>query len=207
MNVHLKQLTVAAALLLAFGAQAQTAAAPSAAKKELIAKVLAFQQPGIESLARALVEQPASRLMQGAGAALQQVPQDKREAVAKAIEADVRKFVDEASAQTRDKAVQLAPTTIGTMLDEKFNEDELKQLVAWFESPVNKKYQQMGGEMQNALGQKLVAEMRTSIEGKLKALEQGVAKRLGLNPQPAPASPAAPTTAKPVTPSASAAKK
>lgn len=204
MKFHLKQLTVAAALLLTFGAQAQTAAAPSAAKKELIAKVLAFQQPGIESLARALVEQPAARMMQGAGAALQQVPADKREATAKAIEADVRKFVDEASALTRDKAVQLAPTTIGPMLDEKFNEDELKQLIAWFESPVNKKYQQMGGEMQNALGQKLVAEMRGAIEGRLKTLEQGVAKRLGLSPQPAPT---APTTAKPVTPSASAAKK
>lgn len=204
MKFHLKQLTVAAALLLAFGAQAQTAAAPSAAKKELIAKVLAFQQPGIESLARALVEQPAARMMQGAGAALQQVPADKREATAKAIEADVRKFVDEASAQTRDKAVQLAPTTIGPMLDEKFTEDELKQLVAWFESPVNKKYQQMGGDMQSALGQKLVAEMRSTVEAKLKTLEQGVAKRLGLSPQPAPA---APTTAKPVTPSASAAKK
>ncbi|TDP63012.1 DUF2059 domain-containing protein [Roseateles toxinivorans] len=204
MKFHLKQLTVAAALLLAFGAQAQTAAAPSAAKKELIAKVLAFQQPGIESLARALVEQPAARMMQGAGAALQQVPADKREATAKAIEADVRKFVDEASALTRDKAVQLAPTTIGPMLDEKFNEDELKQLIAWFESPVNKKYQQMGGEMQNALGQKLVAEMRGAIEGRLKTLEQGVAKRLGLSPQPAPT---APTTTKPVTPSTSAAKK
>lgn len=204
MKLHLKQLTVAAALLLTLGAQAQTAAAPSAAKKELIAKVLAFQQPGIESLARALVEQPAARMMQGAGAALQQVPVDKREATAKAIEADVRKFVDEASALTRDKAIQLAPTTIGPMLDEKFNEDELKQLIAWFESPVNKKYQQMGGEMQNALGQKLVAEMRGTIEGRLKTLEQGVAKRLGLNPQPAPT---APTTAKPVTPSASAAKK
>jgi hypothetical protein len=211
---QLKQLALATTLALAFGAQAQPAPAPAApaqvsspAKKELVAKVLGFQQPGIEAMARSLVEQPAARLMQGAGGALQQVPADKREATAKAIETDVRKFVDEAYAATRDKAVQLAPGTIGAMLDQNFSEDELKQLVAWFESPVNKKYQQLGGEMQKALGEKLVAEMRGNIEGRLKTLEQTTVKRLGITPQQggAPSAPP-PNAGKPATP-ASGAKK
>ena len=55
----------------------------------------------------------------------------------------------------RDRALKLAPSTIGAVLEEKFSEDELKQLVAWLESPVNKKYQQLGAEMQNAFAQKL----------------------------------------------------
>ena len=48
------------ALAYPFVANAQAPAA-TAAKKELIAKVLQLQQPGIEGLARTLVEQPVQR--------------------------------------------------------------------------------------------------------------------------------------------------
>lgn len=58
----------------------------------------------------------------------------------------------------RQQAVKLAPTTIGPLLEEKFNEDELKQPIAFMESPVNRKYLQMGNELQKALGEKLVAQ-------------------------------------------------
>ena len=62
-------------------AQPASGAAASAAKKELVQKVLKLQQPSVENLARNLVEQPAGQLMQAAGRALQtQVPADKREA-------------------------------------------------------------------------------------------------------------------------------
>ena len=122
------------------------------AKKDLVQKLLQLQQPGIEQLARGLVERPAARMMQEAGVVLQtQVPPEKREAIGKAIEADVKKYVDDATPLVRDRAIKLAPSTIGAMLEEKFTEDELKQIIAWFESPVNKKYQQVGAEMQQRL--------------------------------------------------------
>jgi len=56
--------------------------------------------------------------------------------------------------------------------------DELKQLITIIESPINRKYQALGGEMQKALAEKLVAELRPSIEPKLRALQQTVAGRL-----------------------------
>lgn len=166
-------------------AQASAPVASSPAKKELVAKVLLLQQPGMEALGRSLLQQPITKLMQGAGQALQQVPADKREATAKAIQADIKKFVDETSPMMRDRAVKLAPGTVGALLDEHFTEDELKQLVAWLESPVNKKYAQLGGEMQKALAEKLVAETRSTIEPRLKTLEQSVVKQLGITPKPA----------------------
>ena len=43
---------------------------------------------------------------------------------------------------------------------------------------MNRKFQQLAVEMQQGLGQKLVAETRTAIEPKLKALEQAIGKRL-----------------------------
>jgi hypothetical protein len=118
----------------------------SAAKKELVAKVLQLQQPGIEQAARALGERPAVQMMQQAGLVLQaRAAGDKREAVAKEIQVDVKKYLDETVPIVRERAIKIAPSTIGVLLEEKFNEDELKQLIAIIESPVNRKYAQMSG--------------------------------------------------------------
>lgn len=175
-------------------AQATAASAPAAssspAKKELIARVLQLQQPGLEAMSRAMLQQPLGQLMQGAGQALQQVPAEKREATAKAIEGEVKKFVDETAPLMRDRAIKLAPSTIGAILEERFSEDELRQLAAWLDSPVNKKYGQLGQEMQRALAEKLVADTRGTVEARLKTLEQSVMKQLGIAPKPATSAPA-----------------
>lgn len=159
-------LTIAVLCAAVTLAQAQT-------KKELVAKVLLLQQPMIENIARSIVERPAAQLMQAAGQALQtQVPPDKREAIGKSVEADVKKFVDEATPILRDRAIKLAPTTFGAALEEKFTDAELKQLIAWLESPVNKKFQQLGPDMQNNFVQKLAAEAAPLLDPKLQALQQ-----------------------------------
>ncbi len=179
------------ALLLAAGtlAQAQTAVPPS--KQALVDKLLKLQQPGIEQAARSIVERPAGQMMQEVGRLLQtQFPPEKREAIGKSIEADAKRYVDEAFPPVRDRALALAPSTLGATMADKFTEDELKQLVAWFESPVYKKFQQVSGEMQSAYMQKLVADARPIIEPKLQTLEQQVRTALG-----APAAGAAPAAA------------
>jgi len=208
----MKRLLVSALLASAVLAHAQTPTAPAAsaplpsspAKKELVQKLLVLQQPGIESIARNMVEQPAMRMFQAAGQALQQkVPAEKREAVGKSIEADIRKYVDESVPIVRERAIKLAPSTIGTMLEERFTEDELKQLVAWLESPVNKKYSQVGPEMQNGFMKKLVEESRPLVEPRLQALESKVRASLGV---PA-GEPAASAPAKAATPAKKPASK
>ena len=180
----MKRLILAALLASAACAHAQSASAPSSpAKKELVAKLLVLQQPGIEKLAAGMVEQPALQMMQAAGRALQQqVPPEKREAVGKGIETDIRKFVDDTVPLVRERAVKLAPSTLGATMEEKFSEDELKQLIAWLESPVNKKYAALGPEMQSSFTQKLVAESRPVVDPRLQALEAKVRASLGVPP-------------------------
>lgn len=171
----------AVALAAPLLAQAQAPSAPSSspAKKELVAKILKLQQPGVDNVARQLVEQPVAQMLQQVGPALQQrVAADRREAVARDIQADARKYAEDLGPTARDKASKLAPTVLGPILEEKFTEDELRQLITIIESPVNRKYQSLGVEMQRALGEKLVAEMRPLIEPKLRALQQTVAGRL-----------------------------
>lgn len=184
----MKKLAVVMAFLaLASGVQAES----TPAKKELVNKVLLLQQPAIEQAAQALVERPAAQMMQQAGMVLQsKVAADKREAVAKQIQADVKQYADEVVPLVRARSVSLAPSTVGALLDEKFTEDELKQLIAIIESPVNRKFLQMGGDMQKALLEKLIEQTQPTIEPKIKALELAISKHLGL---PAPSNAAAST--------------
>lgn len=187
----LKKSLMAAACCVAFAVQAQAPASPvtpsSPAKKDLVARILKQQQPGIENIARTLVEQPAIELMGNAASALPaRVAKDKQEAVAKEIQADVQKYLGEAVPLAQARAVKIAPASIGALLEEKFSEEELKQLAGIVESPVYTRFQRMGDEMQKALADKLVADTRATIEPKVRALEQTVAKRLGV-PLNAPA--------------------
>jgi hypothetical protein len=155
---------------------AQATASP--AKKELVQKVLTLQQPAIESLGTALATQTANQILQAAGQALAGVPADKREALAAELQAEARKFFEEIAPILRSGAVKSAPTSIGSALEEKLSEEELKTLVAWLESPVSKKFQQMSNELQQGLGAKLVNDTRAQIDPKLKALETVMRNKL-----------------------------
>ena len=174
---------IPAATLVLLAALPAQAAEPSPAKKELIAKVISLQQGGIDGIARSLVEQPAMALMQQAGMILQtRVAPEKREALAKEIQADVRKYVEEATPIVRERAQKAAPGVMGALLDERFTEDELKQLVAWLESPVVRRYQQMTPDIQKGMSEKLVADTRAAVESKLQALDRSISTRLGVQP-------------------------
>ena len=189
-----KKLVLALILALpVMAVQAQSTPAQSTpAKKALVARILKIQQPGIESLSRAMAERPAQNLMESASSVLpERVAADKREAVSKDIQADVKKYMDEAVPLVTSRAVKLAPTTIGPFLEEKFTEDELKQVAAFLESPAIAKYQKLSTDMQKVLLEKLLAETRGAIDPKVAALEQSLARRLGLAP-PAGAAPAGP---------------
>jgi len=175
----------------------------SPAKKELVAKLLQLQQPGVDAMSRMMAEQPVIQLMQQADNVLRsQIPPEKREATLTALKADAQKFLDEAVPVIRDRANKLVPSTVGTIMEEKFTEDELKQLIAWQESPVKKKYEQIGGEMQNALVPKLRAEVSPALDPKLQALQQ----KMGDTLRTAAGQSAAPAGAKPAKPAASGAK-
>ena len=179
-------------MVLASTASAQ-AAAGSNAKKELVAKVLQLQQANIDSMARSMLEQPAMQLMQQLNPVLaQRVPADKREALAREIEGDMRKYIDESLPLMRERAAKLAPSTIGTVLEEKMNETELKQVVAMLESPTVRKYQSLLGEMQRSFVEKLVAETRPQVQPKIQAMQQSISQRLAPYANAASAPPAAP---------------
>ena len=154
------------------------AQAGSEKKKELVNRLVQLQVPEIAS---ALVAQPAMSMLQQAGEVIRErIPADQRDAVGKRIQESTNKFVDETTPLVRERALKLAPSTLAAAIDQRFNEDELKQLLAWLESPLARKYQQVAPELQSAFVQKLVADARPVVDPKLKVLDQAIRSALGL---------------------------
>ena len=190
MNSRTTLLAMALALAAAISpAQAQT-------KKELAARVLKAQETGIEGVGRALAGQTSQRVLQAAGQGLQRMPADKREAAAQDVQAEVKKFYDEVEPMLRKRAIELAPATVGAAYEERFTEEELKQVLAWLESPVSKKFAQLDRELGASLAEKVVADSRPAVETRLKTLEAAISKRLGLSIAPAASGAAAGTKKK-----------
>jgi hypothetical protein len=191
-------------LIVALAAASLTAQAQSTpAKKELVNRILKIQQPGIEAMARDLAKQPASELLASAAEYLQsQVPADKRDAIAKGLQQDADKYMNDTYPLVRDRALKMAPSTVGALLEEKFSEEELKQAVAMMESPVYVKFQSLGGDMQRVLLAKLVPDLKPEVGPRLRVLDESIAKRLGVQssagaaPAPAPATAAKPPAKK-----------
>lgn len=154
-----------------------TAPVLAQSKKELVAKVVQLQQADAEGIARAIAAQALQPRLQAAGQAMGGVPADKREALGKEVQADLKKTAGEIETLLRDKAVKLAPSTFGPLLEENFTDDELRQTISWLESGAAKKFQQIGGVFQNALAKKLVDDTRSTVEPKLRALDENLKAR------------------------------
>ena len=186
-----KALLIAAALAATTLAQAQAPApapapapkpappASSAAKKELVAKILQAQKPGFEMTARRVVEQPAIQMLQQASQVIQQrLPAEKREPTFRELQADARKYVDDTFPQVRDQTIALSVSTVGPLLEQRMTESELRQVLAVYESAAFRKYQGLAGDMEKALMEQLAQQARPTVEANARALQQTMAKRL-----------------------------
>jgi uncharacterized protein len=185
--------SVGVSLLLSLTALASHAQSTTPAKKELIQRVLKLQQGGIERLATAMTEEPALLLADRASEIIAaKVPKERQETVAKEVQAELQKYLKDTVPLVRRSAQQLAPGTIGAVLESKFNEEELREIVAMLESPAYGKYQQLSGEMQQSLQAKLVSDTRATVEPRVQALEKTLGDRLTAATSAAAATPAKP---------------
>jgi uncharacterized membrane protein YheB (UPF0754 family) len=158
---------------------AVTSLSAHADKKELVQKILTSQQAALDDMSRSVAEQPARQLAGAARQILAQaVPEDKRDATAKQVDAEIKKYIEGATPIVRASATKLSQSVIGPMMEEKFTEDELKQLVTMLESPILKKYQSALPEMSNSLLEKVVADARQQVTPKLQTAEGNIRKIL-----------------------------
>lgn len=149
----------------------------SPAKKQLVDKVLKLQQTNVELLARSIAEVPAMQMGQQANAMLRRLPPEKQEEVGKGMQADLKKYLSETVPSVQARAVVLAPSSAGKVLEEQFTEAELQQLIDMLESPIHRKFSEQSNAMHRSLQEKLGADMKGTIEQNLKTLDQNWIKR------------------------------
>ena len=167
-------------------------AAPSAAKKALLDRLVTLQQPGLDDLARSLTLQPVQQMSAFAQQAIGRVPEDKREATITRVEGLFKQYADDVAPIAKERAAKLGQTALLPLLNERFSEDELRQLLVALENPAFKKYQAAMPDIGSALRMQVVNELRPLVEPKLKALEQNFSQALGVsaNGEPAASAPA-----------------
>lgn len=168
------QLALATALTTSLLAVPLSAFAQS--KKELVQKLMVTQQPLIDNAAQNLAEQPARQLVGSAKQVLSQaVAPEKREATAKQVDVEIKKYLDAAVPLFKASANKLSASSVAPALEEKFSEDELKQLITILDSAVLKKYQ---AALPDLIGssflEKVVLDVRPQLDPKLQTVQNNL---------------------------------
>jgi uncharacterized protein len=144
-----------------------------------VQKLISIQQASLESTAKGLAEAPARQLVAAAQPILAQgVAPEKREATAKLVDAEIKKYLDAAGPIVRASTIKMSQGAISSAIDEKFTEDELKQLVVMLDSPVLKKYQAVLPDLSKALVEQVVQDARPQVDPKLQATQEAIRKIL-----------------------------
>ena len=166
---------------------------------------MAAQDQALGNLARGVVELPARQLLAAVEPVVRsRVAADKRDATARQLQDAARKYVDDTLPAVRKHAQELGQTQLQAAIEEKYSEDELRQIVAFFESAAFRKLQQTQPQLDQALQAKLLADMQPVIEGKARGLHGEMKTILAAAaPASAPASVPKAATPKAAAPAAS----
>ncbi len=183
-------------LALATTTQAQTADP----KLEWATKAVALQQgPELERLVGQLADSATQEILQNWGAKLQSdVPPAKMEQAKEGLNNELKKYFDDVSKTISGKVSKVSTTALIPAYIERFTLDELKQLVAFFESPASKKYQAAAPELGNIFVRQLIDETRADVTARSRQFDDVATKIVGSTPAPK-ASPGATDKSKPAT--------
>ncbi len=165
--------------------QAQTADP----KLEWATKVVALQQPDLDNLVGQLVGTAAQDIVAGWAPRFDSaVPKARQAKATEEFNAELAKFATDANKIISAKVGQANTESLIPAYMERFSLDELKQLAAFFESPVIKKYKAATPELVDVFVKKLVASTQPDIQARAKQFDVAAGKIVGA----APATPAAP---------------
>lgn len=181
------------ALALSGAAQAQTADP----KLEWATKAVALQQgPELERLVSQLAESSSQDIVQSWGVKLRtDVPKEKVEQTAQSLNAELKKYNDDVTKIISSKVNKASADSLIPVYMARFSLDELKQLVAFFESPAVKKYQAAAPELGNVFVNQLIMETRSDVNARAKQFDDAATKIVGTTPKASAAT--APDKSKP----------
>ena len=173
---HLAQAAAPAASAVA---PAAAPAAPiDAEKQKLIDRIVAILKP--ENGVLQAVQGQGLRAMQQSSVALQtnNVPQDRKEKTLKDIQGDVQKYIDTTMPVAVASAKKNVGPTTSPILAANFTTEELRQLAALLESPIREKLEKVMPQLQDAVGQKVSAEIGPQVNKNAQVMTEAVSSKL-----------------------------
>lgn len=170
-----------ASLVFSLAAQAQTADS----KLEWATKAVALQQgPELDRLIGQLAESSSQELVENWGNKLRaQVSKAQFDTSAESLNAELKKYNDDVSKIIKNKVNKASTDSLIPAYMERFSQDELKQLVAYFESPVVKKYQAAAPALGNIFVNQLIMETRVDVTARAKKFDEAATKIVGTAPK------------------------
>jgi len=171
-------LIAASALSTLAGAQTTT---DSTAKRGYAERVVAAQQGAeMDRLIQQLAGTAVQPLIANWEPKLEaNVPAARQKVAADQLNAELNKFGADAVAIIKSKIAVVSNGTLVAAYMERFTEDELRQLDAFFAAPVIKKYQSLAPELGSLMVGKLVEAARPEIEDRSKVFEEAARKIVG----------------------------
>jgi uncharacterized protein len=174
----LTRLLLSAALGLSSVVAHAQGAATDAGKQALIDRILVLFHP--ENAVLIAVQRPAKETMQKSAIALQtaHVPKERVDKALKDISTDVQKYIDTATPLAAASAKKNVGPAVGPIFAENFTVDELRQILALLESPVKAKFEKLVPRMEDAVGQKVQAEVAPQINKDIQAMNESAGTKL-----------------------------
>lgn len=150
-------------------------------KLEWATKAVALQQgPELERLVNQLADSASQEILQAWGPKLQSnVPKEKMEVARKSLNTELVSYFDDVSKLISAKTGKVSTEALIPAYMQRFSLEELKQLVAFFESPAVKKYQLAAPELGNAFVQQLVEATRADVAARSKRFDDAAIKIVG----------------------------
>ena len=169
-----------ASLALSAAANAQTADP----KLEWATKAVALQQgPELERLVGQLADSATQDILQNCGPKLQSnVPPAKMEQAKEGLNTELKKYFEDVSKTINGKVGKVSSSALIPAYMERFTLDELKQLVAFFESPAIKKYQSAAPELGSLFVKQLIEETNTDVMARTRQFDDAATKIVGAGP-------------------------
>lgn len=112
---------------------------------------------------------------------LDKMPAARQKLVADQLDAELKKFNDDVVRLIKNRNERISLEVLVPAYSERFSADELKQLVAFLESPVIRKYYAANPHMANLLAQKLVDATRADVQARTKEFDARAAQIVGGN--------------------------
>ena len=110
---------------------------------------------------------------------LDNMPAARQKAVADQLDVELKKFNDDVVRLIKTRNERVSLDVLVPAYSERFTADELKQLVAFLESPVIRKYYAANPHMANLLAQKLVDATRADVQARTKEFDTRAARIVG----------------------------